>query len=89
LQFAPDIAGVSDWACVTDIGCPSRKGKTVTETLLELMEEFPKYDLVSDEGIKRAILDMGTRIAKVGVYGVDTELLDMVRFPSTAPPVKL
>jgi len=53
-------------ATVVYTGQKNSKGKAANQVLVDLLEKFPQYDLVSDEGIQKAIEEIGTKLDEVG-----------------------
>jgi hypothetical protein len=47
------------------MGLKSSDGKTAHQVLLDVIKDFPKYDLKFDEGIDKAIEEITTKLGKV------------------------
>lgn len=56
----------TNWASIVYTGQKNSEGKAADQVIVELLEKFPQYDLVSDEGIQKAIEEIGTMLDEVG-----------------------
>jgi hypothetical protein len=65
LSRIPPPGAQSDWVYLIDMGLKSSDGKTAHQVLLDVIKDFPKYDLKFDEGIDKAIEEITTKLGKV------------------------
>lgn len=52
----------SHWVKITDTGLRNANGQSLRETLINILDEFPNYELQSEEGCEAAIHDMESKI---------------------------
>ena len=62
-----DTAG-TDWIRIIENGQKSVDGKTLGEVLVDILDKFPSYDLLSEEGVAEASHDIEARLSPVAKF---------------------
>lgn len=57
---------------IIDTGRRNAKGQAVREVLIDILNEFPRYELQSEAGSEAAIRDIESRLSGIASFGEDT-----------------
>jgi hypothetical protein len=58
----------TEWVRIVDTGQKNVDGKTLGEILIDILEKFPSYDLLSEEGVAEASQDIEASLSPVALF---------------------
>jgi hypothetical protein len=58
----------TEWVRIVDTGQKNVDGKTLREILIDILEKFPSYDLLSEEGVAEASQDIEASLSPVASF---------------------
>lgn len=58
----------TEWVGIVDTGQKNVDGKTLREILIDILEKFPSYDLLSEEGVTQASQDIEASLSPVASF---------------------